>query len=162
MEGLERNGRRVMEGSCPTFLNVPTSLRLYDASAFSSSRLTIEIVICDVSVNGKRPREQFIRGVSSMRCTTRMRTDRRRRWLPFLSGYTSWGGGRVKGRATPEVIGRSGQRAAIVNETHRSHQMLTSDWRWGRASRARFCVRRSRHLACCVLLGHVTASACPG
>ena len=54
---------------------------------------------------------------------------RRRRCLPFLSGYTSWGGGRVKGRVTPEVIGRSGQRAAIVNETHRSHQMLTFDWR---------------------------------
>jgi len=30
--------------------------------AFSVSRLTIEIAICDVSVNGKRPCQQFIRG----------------------------------------------------------------------------------------------------
>jgi len=51
----------------------------------------------------------------------------------------------VKGRVTPEVIGRSGQRATIVNETHRSHQMLTFDWR-----------RRSGEEAGCVL------SATPG
>ena len=134
---------------------------IWAETALSSSRLTIEIVICDIGANGERPRWQFIRGVSSMRRvrpawerTTTLR-------LPLLSRYTSCGGGgpRVGGRVTPEVIRRSGQRAAIVNETHRSHQMLTFDWRPG-SWPAGFCVRRSRHLVCCVLPGHVTASAC--
>ena len=92
-------------------------------AVFNSSRLTIEIAICDVSVNGKRPYWQFIR--AGCRC---IEYDPHENAAAF-SGYTSWGGGRVKGRVTPEVIGRSGQRAAIVNETHRSHQMLTFDWR---------------------------------
>jgi len=51
---------------------------------------------------------------------------------------------------------RSGQRAAIVNETHRSHQMLTFDWRpsgpgsaeTGRGRVLCTATRRSRHLVC--------------
>jgi len=57
----------------------------------------------------------------------------------------------VKGRVAPEVIGRSGQRAAIVNETHRSHQMLTFDWRCEVEKRRATPGGRSA--------GHVTASA---
>ena len=80
--------------------------------------------------------------------------------LPFLSGYTSRGGGRVKGQVTPEVIGRSGQRAAIVNESHRSHQMLTFDWRRavGRVLCATVMTPGGR--AACRPASHVTASAC--
>lgn len=88
-----------------------------------------------------------------MRCTTRMRTDDADAAF-LLFRYTSWGGGGVKDRVTPEVIGRSGQRAAIVNETHRSHQMLTFDWR--RGGPGFVCDGHDTWCAAC----HVTASVC--